>query len=158
MLILAKDSRIPSNERVKSLKSSNSFETNFWICADGKKIMISKIMKGFENHRISRQYFTKLCFISSWYYWSLWYKMWNIWKQVFEFCDYSNSNVKCGRSKLEVDFIWGLPIPRQKITWDSMNDIARDGSCSIPKWVSPKRDFEVFDPAWLVIYTYKLWP
>ena len=69
-------------------------------------------------------------------------------KRIFEFCDYSNSNVKCGRSKLEVDFVWGLPIPRQKVVWDSMNNVAKDGSCSIPDWVSRKRNFQVFDPAW----------
>jgi len=60
-----KDTRILSNEKMKSLKSSNSFETNFWICADGRKVMISKLMEGFKDHndkvhKISRQYFTKL--------------------------------------------------------------------------------------------------
>ena len=147
MLILAKDTRILSTEKVKSLKSSNSFGTNFWICADGRRIPIAELMKGYEGHRISRNYFTELGYNlvhelrNS-------FKKWNMLKRVMEFCDYSNSNVKCGRSSLEVEFVWGIPIPRQKIVWDSMNDVAQSGSCSIPEWVSPKRNLQVFDPAW----------
>ena len=59
MFILAKDTRILSTENVQLLKSSNSFETDFWICADGRHILISDLMKGFSGHRVSRSYFTK---------------------------------------------------------------------------------------------------